>query len=241
VRCRTPLVEGAKRCFIVSGGFSLVSADDSQNLDWAVPAALNATKYIMNQGQLNRVNPDILDVSFLEMVDEKNITQAPDQPTKQFPPDTVDPPKVKAGGNKIETWPWLFIGLGVIFVVMIALIVRRRNRPQLGNRVISYAYSDDAAPPEAIFPPTPDRNSSRVESSDTPDYIRAAAESRAVSLGHGSHGVNASFASRSPGLLSLRSRDSDDSFQEPFADTSDDENWHPSGRARTGAFPQPFA
>lgn len=145
VRCRTPLVPDAQRCFIVQGGFTLLLRDEAEQyinttrsaLQWGVVPALNATKEILDDGRLNQVHPDVKDVSFVSLIIEDN----PAENNNTRPENGNEDQHGDAGGlnddqirsepseEDLQAWPWVLLSVGVVTIlVLFGLVRRRRNR-----------------------------------------------------------------------------------------------------------------
>jgi hypothetical protein len=144
VTCRTELVGAAARCFIVEGGFTILGDGD---ISWAGPLALLLTEEAMNGGKLNNINPDVVDVRFLEAL---NSTITFNNDTLVIPPTntTVNPtgggdngnqtgnPIVSIGSNDndVPGWSWALVSIGIVaFFVAIAYLVRRLAGQKRGN------------------------------------------------------------------------------------------------------------
>ena len=125
VRCRTPLVGDARRCFLVSGAFTVLSSDDSLPLNWTEPYIRVSTKQMMEDGVLNSVHPDVIEVSYFvdfgdgEDVGDLSPTVAPNMVVK-----TVSEEK------KMEPWAWVLISFGIIGVLVALFAIRRRQKRQ---------------------------------------------------------------------------------------------------------------
>jgi hypothetical protein len=130
VRCRTGLVGLAARCFIIKGGFTLLGNGD---ISWAGPLALMLTKEAMDEGKLNNVNPDVVDVKFLEAL---NTTIVFNNDTFALP--TMSPTVVDANTNptrvvesigsddNVPGWSWALVSIGIIaFFVALCILARK--------------------------------------------------------------------------------------------------------------------
>lgn len=135
VRCQTGLVDLAARCFIVQGGFTLLGNGD---ISWAGPLALLLTKEIMDEGKLNNVNPDAVDVRFLEAL---NTTITFNNGTVIVPSST-NTTNTTGGGDadgfvtnigsddNVPGWSWALVSIGIIaFFVALCILARK-----LGDR-----------------------------------------------------------------------------------------------------------
>ena len=124
VRCRTPLVDEADRCFILTGAFSL---SGPKSVDWAVYRAQQATEKVMNEDHaLDNAHPLVKHVMYLDEIN-------PDEQPWLFdrdggPPVLVDPPQ---SSERVST-TWSLIIVGAVFLLILAIVTavwrRRRNR-----------------------------------------------------------------------------------------------------------------
>lgn len=152
VQCDTGLKPGADRCFRVAGGFTLLSDED---ISWAGPLALALTREAMNEGRLNDVNEDIVDVLFLEALplefsDNDNTIPSP-SPTAAVTRVIGDDDDNTIGGidkglgsdDKIPGWSWALISIGIVaFLIAVFALCRKargKNDKGLG------AFDPDAA------------------------------------------------------------------------------------------------
>jgi hypothetical protein len=129
VRCRTGLVGLAARCFIIKGGFTLLGSGD---ISWAGPLALTLTKEAMDEGKLNNVNPDVVDVKFLEALDTTTgFNNEASLSPSMSPTAGVDPNGfVSIGSDNVPGWSWALVSVGVIaFFVAVCILARK-----LGSR-----------------------------------------------------------------------------------------------------------
>jgi hypothetical protein len=120
----------AARCFIVKGGFTLLGNGD---ISWAGPLALTLTKEAMDDGKLNNVvNPDVIDVKFLEELDTtiafNNETSL--RPSMSPTADTTIAPdrNVQSIGSSdnVPGWSWALVSVGVIaFFVALWVLARK--------------------------------------------------------------------------------------------------------------------
>lgn len=124
VLCQTPLVEGADRCFIINGGLTLVGDDD---VNWAVPIALDLVEWTMYDGLLNNVHPDVVDVQFLHATegvgDTGEVIELPPSPTPLY-----GSPSGARDGNPNQAWPWVILGGGLFILLAAVVLARRRLR-----------------------------------------------------------------------------------------------------------------
>jgi hypothetical protein len=126
----------AARCFIVKGGFTLLGNGD---ISWAGPLALQLTKEAMDEGKLNTVNPDAVDVRFLEAL---NTTIVFNNETVVTIP-TMSPTGAPGGGNPnvqsigsddaVPGWSWALVSIGIIAFFLSLCILYRKRRDQ-GNQ-----------------------------------------------------------------------------------------------------------
>lgn len=120
---------GAARCFKILGGFTLLADED---ISWAEPLALLLTREAMNDGDLNNVNADVVDVRFLEALNStlviKNSTLFP-----TLAPIGNDDTLVGIEGplsSDIPGWSWALIGTGVVAAILAILFLLRNLREQ---------------------------------------------------------------------------------------------------------------
>jgi hypothetical protein len=125
----------AARCFIVEGGFTVLGDGD---ISWAGPLALILTKEAMDGGKLNNVNPDVVDVRFLEALNTtisyNNETLNDDAINGNDDAingnGTIDPVVQSIGSNDVPGWSWALVSVGIIaFLVALCILARK-----LGSR-----------------------------------------------------------------------------------------------------------
>ena len=131
VLCRTALVPGADRCFIINGGLTLYGKN---NISWAVPLTLNLIKHTMNYGALNDEYTGLVDVRFLN---KGYINTLPDSSNPSDPStgddnvdDLVAKPEATITNNesKKENWMWVVLGCGLFVLLTAVFVIRRRKR-----------------------------------------------------------------------------------------------------------------
>lgn len=116
----------ARRCFIVSGALTLLSQEDSLPLSWTDPYARVSTKQMMENGVLNSVHPDVVDVSFIvEFGDDGQPVNNVDLSPTSAPAVEV---KAISEENKMEPWAWVLLSFGIIGVLFAIFAIRRRQR-----------------------------------------------------------------------------------------------------------------
>lgn len=129
VTCQTRLVAGAERCFVVNGGFTLVG---NKNISWAVPIGLDLTSLMMQNGLLNDVYSQIVDVRFLHA-----ITNSSSRPGERI---------AGAGKNNNNTidsiqtqpqvadaaWPWVLLGCGFFAALTMSIMIAKRLKERRG-------------------------------------------------------------------------------------------------------------
>jgi hypothetical protein len=195
VRCRTSLAPRAERCFVVNGGLTLHGFSD---ITWAVPVTLDIVKMRMDQGDLNSVDPQVVDVRFLT-------TGAPvaDDDVNLYPPppsgDGVRDAPTNLPDARTLAWPWVVLGCGVLLLtISVVMLCRRRRR----RSDIDEAASQDSAE-KALY------NPDVIEDPYMQDTKVAAVHPHALS--------------RSPMLLPTSST-SPRVFQSPSEDDSEDDS-----------------
>lgn len=125
VNCRTPLVEGADRCFLVNGGLTLQGKD---NIAWALPLAAGLVKLTMNNKMLNDVHPDVVDVRFMELFDRTN-SETPQVGTGGINGTTdngTTPLNSTTTSYSAAAWPWVLLGIGLFLILAGLFAIRRR-------------------------------------------------------------------------------------------------------------------
>jgi hypothetical protein len=122
----------AARCFIVKGGFTLLGNGD---ISWAGPLALMLTKEAMDEGKLNNVNPDVVDVKFLEALNTTIVFNNDTSARPSMSPTIgtiVDPDGLvkSIGSDDVPGWSWALVSIGIIaFFVALCILARK-----LGDR-----------------------------------------------------------------------------------------------------------
>jgi hypothetical protein len=169
-------VDSAARCFIIQGGFTLLGEGD---ISWAGPVALLITEESMSEGRLNRINPDVVDVSFLEALSTTisfgNGTLIADNMGTStgttgtgnntmgnatditLPPDPVNP-IVTIGGsdNNIPGWSWALVASGIIaFFVALCYLAKNRGEKR-GNEAGHFDPHESEAIRSAMHAPIDD-------------------------------------------------------------------------------------
>lgn len=126
VQCRTELVEGADRCFVVNGGITM---NGSKDIAWVVPVVLDLISFSMNQGMLNNVHEDVIDVRFLNPGIESGIDVGL-SPTPSPTQDLGNVGSDRDGTNTEynEPWPWIVLGFGIVLLISVAFLIQRRLR-----------------------------------------------------------------------------------------------------------------
>jgi hypothetical protein len=126
-------VNSAQKCFIVKGGFTLLGIGD---ISWAGPLALTLTKEAMNEGKLNNVvNPDVIDVKFLEALNTTIVFNNDTSARPSMSPTIgtiVDPDGLvkSIGSDDVPGWSWALVSIGIIaFFVALCILARK-----LGDR-----------------------------------------------------------------------------------------------------------
>jgi hypothetical protein len=155
VTCRTELVGSAARCFIVEGGFTILGDGD---ISWAGPLALVLTQEAMDGGRLNNVNPDVVDVRFLEAFNSTitfnndtlvistnntvNSTDGGDGNGNQTGSGIVT---IGSKDNDVPGWSWALVSIGIVaFFVAVAYLVRRLASDKRGNNETGHFDPDEA-------------------------------------------------------------------------------------------------
>ncbi len=130
VRCRTALKENAKRCFIVSGAFTLLAENSSLPLNWTVPHALASTKQVMNNGLLKMVHPDVIDVSFIDD-SEDDLSSGNNLDVLPTPePDNMESRAITDEETR-KAWPWVLLVIGLLVLLTLAIFAVRRRRREV--------------------------------------------------------------------------------------------------------------
>lgn len=112
----------------MSGALTLLSQDDSLLLNWTEPYALVSTKQMMDNGVLNSVHPDVIDVSYIVEFNNND-----DNPGDSDLSRTVAPTMgtvAVSEDNKMEPWAWVLISLGVLGLMAALVAIRRRQKRQ---------------------------------------------------------------------------------------------------------------
>jgi hypothetical protein len=128
-------VNSAQKCFIVKGGFTLLGIGD---ISWAGPLALTLTKEAMNEGKLNNVvNPDVIDVKFLEALNTTIVFNNEASPRPSMSPIVGSDPTGlgnSIGSNTVPGWSWALVSIGVVaFFVALCILARKLGYRKEGN------------------------------------------------------------------------------------------------------------
>lgn len=156
VRCRTALVPGAERCFVVNGGLTLHGFSD---ITWARPIALEIVKLHMDNGDLNSVDGHVVDVRFLTtgapvVDDDANLYPPP--PTSGGGSDGArdDPGAASASSASGPlAWPWVVLGCGVVLFAVSLVMWRRRRRSEIDEAASLDSAEKALYDPEGIEDP----------------------------------------------------------------------------------------
>jgi hypothetical protein len=128
----------AARCFIIQGGFTILGYGD---ISWAGPLALLLTKEAMDGGKLNNINPDVVDVHFLEALNTTftfnngALTNNTGNTTGFINGNaTVGGIVETIGSDDIPGWSWALVATGIIaFFVAICVLTRKLGNEKRGN------------------------------------------------------------------------------------------------------------
>ena len=149
-------MDGADRCYVIGGGFTLIGMDDSTDFEWFEPASLLEVKDLMDRGEFDEVDPDIVAVQFVN-----GTITLPERGT--LPPNIVRGSGSETEGNdNNEVWPWIVLGIGVLFFFLAVYgmnrwAVQRKERIDAENESLRMGVSSSstmmsnnvAAPPPA--------------------------------------------------------------------------------------------
>lgn len=130
VDCKSKLVDDARRCFMVGGGFTFIGLNDT-DIRWSEEFGYRSTETIMNSGQLNDADRNIAQVYYIQD-GRANLTRAPANAP-------VEPSSGKDIGDDgfdlASSWPWLLaLGGFVVFLVIFTLIGRMQKAREQQNR-----------------------------------------------------------------------------------------------------------
>ncbi len=148
VQCRTSLVDGASRCYIVAGGFTLLGNGE---LEQATPEQIEMTRIVMNSGWLDDVHPAVKSVRFLDVMDNEtfaNEAGGDDNNNFQVGGDDNNNNNVPVGAigskseNGLKTWPWILIAGCILILISAIFLTRRKRRTDIPNDEFVMATSD---------------------------------------------------------------------------------------------------
>jgi hypothetical protein len=110
----------------VSGALTISSQDDSLPLNWTEPFVVVSAKEMMEQGRLNAVHPDVVDVSYVVDFGDGD---GPDTNLTATNPPVIEVETVSEE-KKVEPWAWVLLSLGILggFVAFCAFRRRRKSR-----------------------------------------------------------------------------------------------------------------
>jgi hypothetical protein len=140
----------AARCFIVQGGFTLLGNGD---ISWAGPLALMLTKEAMDEGKLNNVNPDVVDVRFLEALNttiefnnETSVTIPTMSPAGASGGGDPDGLVESIGSDDVPGWSWALVSIGIIaFFVALCILARKLGDRKERNPTGQFEPEESAA------------------------------------------------------------------------------------------------
>ena len=212
-------MEGARRCFIVGGGYTIVGEG---NLDGE--RALDFTEALMDQGFLDKVHEDVRQVRFVGEfeIPKVNVTDG-----SSGDRDIADPVQ---GSNDVQAWPWVLLSLGLLTILLCFFLVGMRRRKD-ENRDGHFVKSV----PDVLYPQEGEMETSDIQPltssvagapMDT-SFIMTGVASSSIATGVMAESPPASITPKSTqrGTSFLSSPDSvEDAFRRPFADSSDDED-----------------
>ena len=114
----------------------------SSDISWAGPLALTLTKEAMDEGKLNNVNPDVVDVKFLEALNTTIVfnNELSLRPSMSPTADTnINPNGLDSiGSDNVPGWSWALVSIGVVaFFVALCILARklgyRKERNAIGQ------------------------------------------------------------------------------------------------------------
>lgn len=183
VTCQTDLVEDAARCFVVGGVFTLIGRDENTDFEWFGPASLLELKAIMERGEFNGVDADVVDVQFVN----GNVT-LPARGT--LPPQVVGDigDGVDDQISSTEAWPWVVLGIGVMVFFLIVFYmnrcaVKRQKRIEDDNQNLSQvAASSSVSSATASLQPSPNTKATKSEQKMRLDTVQENFSGDAASL-----------------------------------------------------------
>lgn len=107
----------------------------------------------MDDGNLNNVHPDVIDVRFVGRLDETGIPSEVDGGSNVLiPPDGPAKNNSHSSSNQVRAWPWSLLALGITTICVCIYLYRNRRRNQLDDN----SFREDAT--NAPETPTISRN-----------------------------------------------------------------------------------
>jgi len=201
VRCRTSLVQGAERCFVVNGQLTLVG---DSNIRWAVPVTLDLVRLTMDDGMLNDIHQDVIDVQYLNAgIPEYDFGGDNSGDGSSSDGDGYGGPStIKSDDGAIQAWPWVVLGCGVFLLVAGLYLIRKRLQRNRNKDTDGYEAASRSSP-APVLP--------GIEGSFSDSYLQDEEAERYRSPPNGSNRLNQTVASpRSPKLHLFENSDDDD-------------------------------
>jgi hypothetical protein len=118
------------------------------DISWAGPLALTLTKEVMDGGELNNVvNPDVVDVKFLEALDTTIVFNNEASARPSMSPTVVGDPNVfvSIGSDNVPGWSWALVSIGVVAFFVALCILSRKLGYQKERNVAGHFDPDESA------------------------------------------------------------------------------------------------
>lgn len=169
----------------------------------------------MDDGNLNNVHPDVIDVRFVGRLDETGIPSEVDGGSNVLiPPDGPAKNNSHSSSNQVRAWPWSLLALGITTICVCIYLYRNRRRNQLDDNSFREDATNAPRDTDNIKEPTLPY---LVENSDNSQHVTHPGRTENSGVASKRYYDDAAFNGAFPA-------ESDDEFlHRPFTDESDDD------------------